>query len=1709
MKRVVSILLAATLMLTSGTVTYATEENLVQMEYQTEGQDAVQAVNGTEQAPLKDIGVVQVSIAPGITLQKSVTFTVGLSGQESQSIELAANQEIQDTKGTVHFSQLPAGTYELTVAAPGFATYTQTIEVNSKSYAVNLMTGFVEGYTYEEGDYHPGVLLIGDVTGDGVIDDTDRSVLVDAIDTEQSSELTDLTGDQKTDLADLEYFAKGYQAEGHTLACIEESVSADAISPKPGEDTNVEGNLEDLLKGEGNVTLSTQGGTEISEEHPVSVEFDLSESADTQIDGILIETNKENPIQKATVDITYIDAEGNEQTVTAPIENGVEHLLRTSDVQVSMDEDGNIQIHLGSQIAVKKVTLTIQGMQNNNNLAEISKVEFVNGMENRIPKPDMDIPTNLAVETGSEEFTLTWDACKNVTGYEVLIEHNGEQDTYTVKNNSLKVTSFNEKKLVNKEQYTAKVQSVNGTWKSGYSESVTAVPKADKKPDAPENVKAVGKYKSVEVSWKNMKNTEFYNLFYREKGQEEYTKIENITTNSYTISELKENVKYEIYLTGVNELGESDPSLTSTAQTTDLEPAVMPKYKQINTSEEGQVSSHIVSATRGRGEMKDSPLDLEGKTAWGTVDNNPASHFYMADWDDGGEYTDFNNKGFTFEFDQPYTMDTIGFQEVTAQGNFTRISLKYWDENGSEHVVDKNNLKIEARTDKNNKRYYFIRIAEPIQAKKISFGIGRDYSGLRVITVSEISFYNYDSLEDDIMGLYEDELHTVLKGSVTEQTIQDLRNRLQTKDEASVEYHPDKDRLEKELDNAEDILNNQLSEPILVHNTITTRDTDRGFSGLNAWQPLGITAAAGEEITLFVGHNTMGTGSNTNLQLVATQYHAESGSVSKVVTTLKTGRNDVTIPKIWSTDEESGGALYIQYTGNNANDCYSVRVNGGVEVPTLDLYGVTDAQERQQRAEQYVEALKGYVEKMEAVHKKVHENSGNESVEYEYSKENCILGATDILLDKMLFSLPAQQVLSGCEGNAQKLLDSMDAMEGMMNLFYQHKGLNQTAPDEKDRFPQRHLNIRYQRMFAGAFMYAAGDHIGIGWNETAGMMTGVPVQSDNGKYVSGRYFGWGIAHEIGHNINQSAYAYAEVTNNYFAVLAQAKDTNDSVRFEYPKVYEKVTSGTTGKSEDVFTQLGMYWQLHLAYDSGYNFKTYDNYEEQLNNLFFARVDAYARNTAKAPAPQGIALTLSGDRDQDFMRLACAAAQKNILEFFERWGMIPNDETRSYAGQFETETRAIYYVNDDSRVYRLENSGSSLGSLGDVEAVGDDTTVSVNKDTANQVDFTLTSKTIPEEDVLGYEITRTMISGGQVEKEVVGFTTENQFSDHVTTVNNRVITYEVTVVDKYLNRSVAKTLTPVKIEHDGSLDKEFWTTTTKNMEAVHTEDPGEADEDTPCAPQQEAPILKAVDNKTDTTYTGIAGDEAEVLMQFNRKQIISGLKYTVNEGTAIKDYSIYVHGDNDEWTEVVKGSFDDKKVQTVYFENVDGKYVGTYSTDAVKLVIHNQKDTEISISELDVLGVTGDNVDFRSAQDGTSAIGRLASDYQYGETEADKIPAGSIVFVGSYKGNPAYNVVLLYDQDGNIVGGTNTDGSLKAQQIILADVPETGNIQDVSDGTWIYWIDPQDSAQLAGKQVRAELYRVNDAQTNEGQRLVSDSLYVEVPQEMPEIELNGNQ
>ena len=136
----------------------------------------------------------------------------------------------------------------------------------------------------------------------------------------------------------------------------------------------------------------------------------------------------------------------------------------------------------------------------------------------------------------------------------------------------------------------------------------------------------------------------------------------------------------------------------------------------------------------------------------------------------------------------------------------------------------------------------------------------------------------------------------------------------------------------------------------------------------------------------------------------------------------------------------------------------------------------------------------------------------------------------------------------------------------------------------------------------------------------------------------------------------------EVTNNVFAQLAKTGDgsvpeTNGNFRTTYDKVYRAVATGTTGHTGDLAVQLAMYWQLHLAYDDDYAFKTYDSIESQMAGLFYARLESYLRDRSKAQP----ALPASSTGDQLFMQAACAAAERNVLDFFTAWGFTPDAAT----------------------------------------------------------------------------------------------------------------------------------------------------------------------------------------------------------------------------------------------------------------------------------------------------------------------------------------------------------------------------------------------------------------------------------------------------------------
>ena len=73
-------------------------------------------------------------------------------------------------------------------------------------------------------------------------------------------------------------------------------------------------------------------------------------------------------------------------------------------------------------------------------------------------------------------------------------------------------------------------------------------------------VKLTPTYSGFEVSWKDMDDTTSYNLYYKEVGASEYTKIPDISKPSYSLKGLKAAQEYEIYITGNNKKGEGEGS---------------------------------------------------------------------------------------------------------------------------------------------------------------------------------------------------------------------------------------------------------------------------------------------------------------------------------------------------------------------------------------------------------------------------------------------------------------------------------------------------------------------------------------------------------------------------------------------------------------------------------------------------------------------------------------------------------------------------------------------------------------------------------------------------------------------------------------------------------------------------------------------------------------------------------------------------------------------------------------------------------------------------------------------------------------------------------------------------------------------------------------------------------------------------------------------
>lgn len=1330
-------------------------------------------------------------------------------------------------------------------------------------------------------------------------------------------------------------------------------------------------------------------------------------------------------------------------------------------------------------------------------------------------------------------------------------------------------------------------------------------------PEGPEGITVKGGYKQLTVSWKAHAKAKDYELYYRKVGTQEWLKAndngekykdsdlsDNIPTGasnlpagatdssdfiratSYTITGLEDTTSYEIMMTATNHHGTGGLSQVYIGSTSKLVPPVTTNYNLINTANgTNELTNHIekVEFRGGSYDDADAVVDNDYSTAWTA---------------NGWDTSIYGKNGPIITFDQEYTIDTIKV--------ITRLDIDSWPYNSNIGFLNEETGKWEYKDAtvslSNNSKVVTLKLSEPITAKQVQTNISvYPGSGSGKVSISEIKFYKYDSLESDVDKLFADDLKLSLNDGVTQEMVDELTKRANTIDPINLEYHPNKEEILKNLQRAQDLLNevSLQDEIVTLDSTIHNIGTQNTIGQTNNYQSLGVAVKPGDKVTIYIGSPDR---SDTKFDLVLTQFNAESGTAYKVIKELKIGKNEIEIPETgFDMNYEKGGNLYIGLkSGFAESNTFKVRVSGGTEIPHLNVNNIIDDETKEGEVKEairtYIRELKRYVSSLPNRYPDSATIEDNSNNIYTYDPQTSILNATDIEGERIMLSLAADQVLKGIESGlvgdedaqVDRLYNTLLAWEQLMKISYSQQGLLEEAIDfdgdgkitntalevldgksetqyyNENRAPKNRMNIKYQRMFTGAFMYASSHHVGIGYGSIADTMKGIPFKFDsNGNLINsseGSLFGWGISHEIGHVHDRPGLTYTETTNNILALITQTFNDISESRLEgsgvYEKMYDKVTSNSVGLASDLFTRLGMFWQLHLAYDNDYTYNMLElNSDNNLeNDTFFAKLYRVTRTNGVATSESGYDSTA-----QTFIMRASDAVEMDLREFFEKWGLVASPKTNEYldAKNYPKEDKAIYYLNDEARRIRLAagNDVNSITMASDTKVTasfGSDENGNTLSDRSylNQKEVPLTLSVTKDSDkILGYEIIRKEATSTGTKEVVVGFVERDKdgengltnYIDVIDAVNNRTFEYKVRAYDYNLNVTEETTIGSIKVNHDGSISETNWVFDTNTRS-----DNDVADENSGHGQAQDGEIKKISDNDPSTIYTAskatnsngtvVSGDPYVTIDLGDSKSVV-GLKYNPGEAptkkfslkslfsktsdttySPISKYEVWVSKDGNTWSKAHSGEFDTTKENTIYF-NETGSSLNTqlwaYDAQYVKLVAKGA--SAISIAEIDILGPTGDNIEI-GIDNGDkvyeNGVGILKTDYTYAEGKT--IPAGSIIVTGEYKGDPAFNVPLVINEN-------DENFALNAQAILLATLPEDSQLGEIAEGNWLYWITPEqqkESGNIEGTKIKAELYRYNKLDSNNapvGQRLVSDTFLVDLPEdlsELPLIELNNS-
>ena len=256
-------------------------------------------------------------------------------------------------------------------------------------------------------------------------------------------------------------------------------------------------------------------------------------------------------------------------------------------------------------------------------------------------------------------------------------------------------------------------------------------------------------------------------------------------------------------MTATNHHGTGGLSQTYIGATSKINPPATHNYKLINSSKGvNEITNHIESVefTQGKADDVDAVVDNDYTTVW-----------EYSDWDARGGAPIVN-------FDKEYTIKDIKVVRRLDVDELTHdIKVQYYDESAQQWKTASASWNTT-----NSDKLLNISLDEPITTKRIKVGISvypkvgwGDYR--RAVTISEMKFYEYDSLEDEVYGLFKDKLMLELNEDVTQEKIDELRKRANTIDPVNMVYHPNQTQILSDLQRAQDLLDDvKLNDNIKV-----------------------------------------------------------------------------------------------------------------------------------------------------------------------------------------------------------------------------------------------------------------------------------------------------------------------------------------------------------------------------------------------------------------------------------------------------------------------------------------------------------------------------------------------------------------------------------------------------------------------------------------------------------------------------------------------------------------------------------------------------------------------------------------------------------------------------------------------------------------------------------------------------------------------------